>query len=144
MAELTWDVLEASFEAGGLASVWVDVQAAMIEAKAEGYKEGEYQWRDTSRRFRRFWTGFGEKAGAAFDALIGLLVLAIIGSGIYFIAAYQIKEGGKELAACSRGQTLPCQAAVDNAGGSAYKRVPLYKTAYKQATGHDLPKMEAE
>lgn len=72
-----------------------------------------------------------------------LALACTVGCLLYFCVWRSIADGRQELADCAAGKTVPCQQAVMDAAETrdvnGNSRVPLYKAAYREATGADLP-----
>lgn len=113
------------------------------ETKAQnlaGYRQAENAFHRKEKAIDYFWTGVGQTAGTFGWWIFGLGVCLFIGSGIYFGASANMRQGAYERGACSRGDVVACQQAIQ---GASVDRESLYRTAFKHGTGRDLPAMMA-
>lgn len=144
---MTKESLVAEFELGGMDAVWSQVEIEIKTTRAisfdDGYNKRKQERQAISKQLQCFRRGIGRNVRIAFSVLV---VCTLLAGGIYTIVHNEIVKGGREMAACSRGKTFLCQAAMqdeyythDNGSLYASPRGELYLTAYEQATGHDLP-----
>lgn len=146
MDKLTRESAQALFEVGGMDAVWDGIEQDRAAATEEA------QSAVTAARYTGFQRG-QDVAELRKNVLMTLLILALvslipISISLGFRAS--ARQGARELAACRAGDTFDCQAAVQDCYDFGVSppmdelpgRLSLYKTAYKEATGRDLPPME--
>jgi hypothetical protein len=87
------------------------------------------------------------RIGYAIFTFCVLVVFTAMGTGICYAVRYNVHQGQLELHDCKTGNTLACQEAVNTASGennALTDRARLYLSAYREATGHDLPRLYGE
>lgn len=140
--ELTREKWNALFEVGGTDALWDEMQAHRQQDFENGHKRGE-------KEIQEHYDHLANIKGAIQAWAFSILGVGLLGFATYCLIQTQIRDGRKELAACASGNTSVCQQAEYDCkqlqeGRDKQSRLNLYLRTYKQATGHDLPKMEVE